>query len=154
MCGVHFGSVQVQGCQANSRSQAMRLTDIYLFTQSHNGSYYFSHRFLHKSQSCVVIFGPFFTKSTHSCQTGKYAVCPEDPPCASKLPCVQRPIKHTKFENMLDKYATLNGEVTQGQFFQTCKFDGKNLFRALKTNFPVWHYCSLFFKKQVHILVY
>ena len=46
---------------AKSQGLAVRLTDVHLFSQSHNGSY-FSHGFPSGSHSCVV-FWPFLQRA-------------------------------------------------------------------------------------------
>ena len=71
-------------------------------------------------------------------QTGVYVVRAEDLPHASKLPCAQRPIKRAEFEKTCLKNISLRMGRRWGLLFQARTFDGKKIFRAQKTNFPVW----------------
>ena len=72
--------------------------------------------------------------SKQPCQTGKYVVYIEDLPRASKLPCLQQPIKPADFE----KYTISYGEEMQGRFSMCTNLMGKNIFRAQNIDFPIW----------------
>ena len=78
-------------------------------------------------------------------QTGKDVVRTEDLQRANNLPCVQRPIKRAKFEKYtfqafrhLQKGTSTYAEALRGWFSKRANLTGKNIFRAQKTNFPVW----------------
>ena len=78
-------------------------------------------------------------RSVSDIQTGNYVVRAED------LPCAQRPIKRAEFEKYtcqafrhLQKGAITYAEALRGWFSKRANLTGKNIFRAQKTNFPVW----------------
>ena len=69
------------------------------------------------------------------CQTEKYVVCIEALPLARKFPRAQRPLKRVEFEKIC--YFIWGGDASVA-FSNRANLTGKNIFRAQKTNFPVW----------------
>ena len=70
-------------------------------------------------------------------QAEKYVVRAKDLR-ESKLPCAQLPMKRAEFKKLLEKYAISNGERCMGSFSKPANLTEQNVFRAPKTNFPVW----------------